>query len=955
MGSRTFRLGVAPVVLTALLLGTIAGCTAPEVVPTPSPTETTVAPPPRELQGNETLALEDLRSCLAVNPVLNVFYLIDNSGSLLETDPEKLRVRTLASSLGSLSSLGAEVNINWAAGSFDSGYTPLVGWSVLQGRDDGVRFSAAIPTDGTGDTNWEAGIEGASASLREQNANTPGCSMLIWFTDGQIDVDGVTGPQTNDSANRLCGAKLRSGARVGVSPGILQQLRSDQVVVFGVLLNKTGNILAKRELVAIVEGVPDSEDGITELCGEVSGIDVHGTVAVVEEANDLAAIFDRLPLVIQGGQSEQIGADGTFFAPAGVSRFVIQFAGGARDWVLKPPRGDNVGAADLAPPSGISVTAGGAQLDVTINDPSFNGEWTLMDPQVGDELFRFSGLTIDINDFEGANLGIVEGAPSLLSGTLVGPDGNPAVLTPYDFDWVVEQRIAGQAQSQPLTSEAEIDGKSHFDINLSSTTASAGDTVRLVVGLRNLRTKDGNVALAAPSASVFLTVVPTSSVPSKITLDFSTPATYSTDPAVGRISATPPEGGESVGVRVSSDSFTVTNDRFGREFELTQSGTECAPDVLVCGELGAEVPLAVGLKPEERAQYSSVEVEMLVELTVPQKEDGAVDSKEGSTAEVRVFQKLTAELQTTRPISPWLLAAVLLVLLALGITIPVLLAWLLKRALVWIHHGRSVQRAEFPARIEEGKLICELDTTDDAVLSKAFLNQPSQDRVRDLTDSVLGKMRIQVPISPLAPAWFAVYPPHGAQVFTKHSGGSSRSKAADISAGRLFTFDGVLGHVWGFVASANDIAGASSTAPIPGVLVVYTEPRVGQKGQYAARMRDILATTDWRAAAADLRRRAAESMRSGGSDAAHDAPDRTSPDAGAGPINPPGRLLGDADPAQMPDPRPPGRSAPGRPATPPGRPNSAAGIQLPTDTNARPPGRSGDANPSTSLPRPPGR
>jgi hypothetical protein len=79
-------------------------------------------------------AFEDLSRCLQSQgkaKVLDVFYLIDESGSLQDTDPDGARADILSSSLQQLASFRNDVTVNYSVGFFAHQYGVWQAWRTV--------------------------------------------------------------------------------------------------------------------------------------------------------------------------------------------------------------------------------------------------------------------------------------------------------------------------------------------------------------------------------------------------------------------------------------------------------------------------------------------------------------------------------------------------------------------------------------------------------------------------------------------------------------------------------------------------------------------------------------------------------------------------------------------------------------------------------------------------------
>lgn len=916
-----------------LIAVALAACVGSPVESPTVETSATQAPVTLTPLSNEEAALQDLRGCLAVNNVLNVFYLLDDSGSLADTDRTELRRPVLADSLRSLLQLTSGDQVYWAAGSFKDVFTPLSDWSLLESPDDANRLAEVIPPTAEGWTNWEGGVRGASQSLAAQQQVAPGCSMLIFFTDGEINLgDGVNGERTVAAFDALC-------TGVGGERGLLQQLRGRQIVVFGVFLNPNPDSAEKLE--RVVEG---SAEGGT--CAEISSTEVRGSVTKVTEAGDLADVFDRLSLLVAGGSPSSISSDlndaGEFVIPIGVSRFVLRFPGSSTSWSLATPSGALLSRGDLSSPSGITVTESSnstsssveVSIDAAYEDDPALGTWKVVGYEEGGaSLYLFSDLRVEVDRLGGGNLGVVSGEGAVITGAILDRDGNPANLSLYEYDWVIQERLEGEERPRALPNEISGGEGAQFTVDFGATAARPGAEPVVDISLVNLRTVDGGVALDGPIASLRLTVLDPDQVPADLSIRFGGAAGSASEPAQGEILGNPPADGGFVDVIVRDAAPLAVQDEFSREFAIEAPATACEGGESVCGQFGpGEEPVTFkfGIVEGEDPEFSVVTGEFLVELQVP------VDETSGQN--VRVIQSVPFTVQTERPINLGLLISLLVLLLLVGIAIPVVLAWMLKRSLVGLQHGRLLQRAEFPVVINSGSItLTDFDPSDEESLASAFRNLPPSDRVRTHTDARLGTFAVRVPLGPLQPAWFSLTPPAGTRLIAKQAGVAPRRLAPELAAGTLVAGNGVLSSAWGVAIDERELRSSTAEGPLPGVLVVYLQPVLGQSGQYAKRLLEIMTLTDWRAHARELARAVATSQ----PEPAGNPPSvAANSDRLRRPTRASSGVLAAPQSADLP-PRPPGRSAP---------PGSAA----PTRSDSLPPRTRGDDSPP-SMPRPPGR
>jgi hypothetical protein len=181
-------------------------------------------------------AFQDITTCLTSGreKALDVFYLIDNSGSLTYTDVAEVRKEVLANSIEGLASFSSQgVRVSYAAALFNTNVQPIQGWTELNGGDQSSTITKFVTNSNAGGfTDWEEGLRYAKAQLESRSDS---CKMLIWFTDGGINPNGTQEAVFNSLAN-LCRSDISiSSLGSGSDFGLFDSIRKAQISVFGVL------------------------------------------------------------------------------------------------------------------------------------------------------------------------------------------------------------------------------------------------------------------------------------------------------------------------------------------------------------------------------------------------------------------------------------------------------------------------------------------------------------------------------------------------------------------------------------------------------------------------------------------------------------------------------------------------------------------------------------------------
>ncbi len=265
--------------------------------------------------------LDDLASCVSQNGRLLVQLLVDESGSLLTTDPQNQRVAAAKSALSSLSSLtepsaGAtppqvEVSLGGFAADFESlgEFTPLNAATLPRLQQDVDQFS----TRNTGiDTDFAHAISGAGTALDRRskqlsaNGAKPPCRAILLFTDGQFDLGlpRPPGAETKDYAPDIT-ITDRAGVDAAIAKGvdalcrkdgIADDIRSGGVSIVAVPLASAIDAKAQAFLQALATS---TGPGGTK-CGSKPG-NPRGAYLPAADLSSLVQRFDQAANQIGGG------------------------------------------------------------------------------------------------------------------------------------------------------------------------------------------------------------------------------------------------------------------------------------------------------------------------------------------------------------------------------------------------------------------------------------------------------------------------------------------------------------------------------------------------------------------------------------------------------------------------------------------------------------------------------
>lgn len=200
--------------------------------------------------------VDSFSRCVQREGSADVLILLDQSASLSApytdsqgkdrqaTDPQDLRIEAAEDLVGQLKGLpdgsGSDAKVRIAIAGFDGNYH-AGDWTVLDDSSIGTvkdQVRAVGEKDDGRETDYVNALDGARSELAKSNT----CRMLVFFTDGEYDVDGSYGAKDYSDAKDW--AKVEQDGRdLLCSPkkGPLNALRASGVYVAGVGLSGDGD------------------------------------------------------------------------------------------------------------------------------------------------------------------------------------------------------------------------------------------------------------------------------------------------------------------------------------------------------------------------------------------------------------------------------------------------------------------------------------------------------------------------------------------------------------------------------------------------------------------------------------------------------------------------------------------------------------------------------------------
>lgn len=227
-----------------------------------------------------------IRDCVSEKGRLAALFLIDQSGSLQETDPLDRRVQAMKAAVAALS-LNAELKttterdyvLEVRFDGFGAGYTSSGKWHTLSLSSNATaeaEIEAFASRDDESQTNYKSGLELAVQALAdyERSVGEDVCKLLVWLSDGELYLGDENSDQAEiDAANQMCDA----------DSGIADQMRSLEIYTVGFGLTTT---TGTQPDFTLMEGLVTGSSG----CGARPG---NGRFAKVEGADALIQALFR--------------------------------------------------------------------------------------------------------------------------------------------------------------------------------------------------------------------------------------------------------------------------------------------------------------------------------------------------------------------------------------------------------------------------------------------------------------------------------------------------------------------------------------------------------------------------------------------------------------------------------------------------------------------------------------
>jgi hypothetical protein len=780
-----------------------------------------------ELSDTGNRAFEDLTRCISTKKVLDVYYLIDQSGSLKQTDKNDDRAGILAGSLSALGDFESDVRVNYAVTFFGDGVDNWAQWSeVNPSTIDSKANSLSTEIKKASrksdfNTDWLAGLERARSDLESQKRISNGCQALIWLTDGGIWLQngkGYSAPHTfsqerTDSAvNELCS-------------DVMPALRKNQVSVFGVLLKNDAQLdqmdsVKRQETVngmshmfPLVEGSLDgaSIDGVPQDNRECGVVPIPanqsaGAVLIATDPVSLALQFMVLTAATQGGNEGNLspGNPTRFTIDKGVRKF--QLVSTTSAWTLIGPSGESY----LEGSAGVDVRRSGliTTIKVDVGAPEF-GKWEFaFDKGARNKLFLFSGLDVRIN-----RSGFVAGENGTLSGNIITSSQLQKVdLSAYEPAPITIKIIKSDGKAETL---AEVTPANGGRFTLDNFRPLPGET-QLELRLTMPLTTTGGTVLKPISVTQVIDIPDRSNYPTLEQVPVKIGDVVELKSGQGEIKIIGPSQGSG---RVcfetgSNNGVETTADEIKDERRFTYTIKDLPADG--CVSVGENEPKT-----------------LIIEAATTQTGEGAVEANlpmtSYSDSEDKAFIKDNVPVQFNTTVEKKLEWLIKILLYMLGIALPWAFSYIQNRMTTKIAFGPKVQRATLPILIHSTKGVTAPDGSPILVKGEDFKFIPEQSDTNFYKDP-MGEMRAKTSANVLRAPWFEVAATAGHRLVTMVPTTSMLRKR--FVTGQVAPMKGNIDTFWAVQIKDVDLLNTAYATAIPGTLLIFKRNKLSQPNQH---------------------------------------------------------------------------------------------------------------------------
>lgn len=779
-------------------------------------------------------AFEDLTRCINTKKALDVYYLIDQSGSLKRSDKNDDRADILAASLLALGDFESGVKVSYAVTFFGDAPEKWASWTPVTDSTIGSKAQALenelrkSSRKSDWNTDWLAALNQAKSDLTSRASQSSACQALIFLTDGGIWLqqgEGYGGEhtydenRTNDAVAQLC-------------QNILPSLHKNQVSVFGVLLKNNEQINAMdpqersitldgmSKLLPLIEG-SGKREGLTETsmtCGPtpLPANQSAGALMVAEDPVALALQFLVLTASTQGGIEAELppGNPTNFTIDKGVRHFRLITS--TKQWTLSGPQGQQY----TGPTAGVEVDQSSGVSSITVEvGMSEIGKWNFkFDKGAVNRLILFSGLDVEIS-----KSGMVAGVNGSISGQITTKSqAQPVDINAYKKAPVKIEKILPNGNVVLL---GEVYATKGGAFKLDKFTALENETqieLRITMPL----TTQGGTKLAPLSVTQVIQIPNNSEYPTLEEFPVNIGETKGTDKATGSIKVVGPQNGSgSICFNQGSNNGISTVDDSSQEdrtFAYEISGLDANGCVSLAQNEKREIPISV--TPSARGE-GDVSASMPITRHSDAQPENIIDEDIPVEFKTSILQAWS-----------WL---VKVLLYFLGIGLPWLFSYLTNRSTTKIALGEKIQRATFDILISQTKGITNRDGSQLVVRNEDFKFIPSQPNTTVFKDP-MGEMRARVSFNVFKAPWFEIAAPAGFRFVTMRNQRGAQSKR--FKCGVVAPIAGNIDGVWAMRVSEEDLRNPQNSSSIPATLLIFKRNKLSRPQQHTEYVQKAIQT-----------------------------------------------------------------------------------------------------------------
>lgn len=776
----------------------------------------------------------ELSRCLNSNDVLDVYYMIDESSSLRYgqkdgqpgSDPNDDRATILASSVESLQSLKPGLKVNVGVATFAAGAREQRAWTEMTNESSSELANwmrTAIPDLDKGTaTNWEDALTFSQQKLSNSGSDpTNRCQVLVWFTDGMINVPGTTIQVDQDAMGRLCSIDHIDRRVYGPAENsVVSQMRESGITILGIQLqdaNWSQDDLDYASLMrAIVEGAGSTGSFSDYNCGVVPIPETSRTGALLIAKNpfDLAYQFQAIGQQASGGVSVPLTDNpAEFLIEEGVASFNVVTTD--KNWKLTGPDGASVDASNAAS-LGFEVVGdvNSIRISKAVTETDF-GPWTIFIADTTNQraVYLFSGLGISLYNTE-----FFDGEKGSVTGVVVRElDGKPVDLSVYSDAQAMSLSLVGSDGTllSPISVPVSSDGSFALS-EIDYPTDRADVDMRLQL---NLKTKSGiELAPVAFAKSVKITL--------RKYFPSVDPALQMTNlvgknPSVGTLNLSGPESGSG---RVCIGTPLVRDTEVNRTWnETTTTWMVDGADVSNTGS--ACVDLAQG---ESRTVQVSLQNDLPAESQISGEVPVTLQPADADLGSRKV--NVPFEATSTRAGSTSTVVITEIILTVIGILGPLALLYFLTLLTTKFSAGTDLLRTQVPVELTASGM-----KVREGEAEAKFAPIAPMDDVRDFKDSSgLASMQAKVSKLVFPSSWFEAKAASGTRLISFVA--ATRAKAVEFESGKTVAIGPDVGKHALLSVSESDLVTTNPGESLRASLILYSRLGVDTK----ARLSEIL-------------------------------------------------------------------------------------------------------------------